>query len=141
MRITRLDLPKCAVGEGPVWDVAEQALYYIDILARKVFRWDPATGGHRTWEVPDIVGSMALREGGGAVVALDSKVTIDNSALFRHPELAESASDTDDLDEQEKMAKERGLIYVCTECEAARGRWRPSCARNAAITGSIGSGR
>jgi succinyl-CoA synthetase beta subunit len=46
------------------------------------------------------------------VVALDAKVTIDNSALFRHPELAENAADTDDLDEQEKMAKERGLTYV-----------------------------
>ena len=74
MRISRLDLPKCQVGEGPVWDEAEQALYYIDILARRVFRWDPATGDHRSWEVPDIVGSMALREGGGAVVALGSGV-------------------------------------------------------------------
>jgi succinyl-CoA synthetase beta subunit len=46
------------------------------------------------------------------VVALDAKVTIDNSALFRHPELAENAADTDDLDEQEKMASERGLTYV-----------------------------
>ena len=46
------------------------------------------------------------------VVALDAKVTIDNSALFRHPELAETTSATDDLDEQEKMAKERGLTYV-----------------------------
>ena len=74
MEITRLDLPKCKVGEGPVWDVAEQALYYIDILERKVFRWDPATGEHRAWDVPDIVGSMALREGGGAIVALGSGV-------------------------------------------------------------------
>ena len=43
MQITKLDLPHCAVGEGPVWDIAEQALYYIDILEKKVFRWDPAT--------------------------------------------------------------------------------------------------
>ena len=70
MEITRLDLPKCKVGEGPVWDVAEQALFYIDILARKVFRWDPATDEHRTWDVPDIVGSMALREAGVALLAL-----------------------------------------------------------------------
>ena len=74
MEITRLDLPKCVVGEGPVWDVAEQALYYIDILTRKVFRWDPASGDHRTWDVPDIIGSMALREAGGAVLALGTGV-------------------------------------------------------------------
>jgi sugar lactone lactonase YvrE len=32
MLITKLDLPRCKVGEGPVWDVAEQALYYIDFV-------------------------------------------------------------------------------------------------------------
>ena len=74
MRITKLDLPRCSIGEGPVWDVAEQALYYIDILEKKVFRWDPASGEHRTWPVPDIIGSMALREQGGAVLALGDGV-------------------------------------------------------------------
>ena len=74
MQITKLDLPRCKVGEGPVWDVAEQALYYIDIVERKVFRWDPANGDHKSWDVPDMIGSMALRGGGpkpaGAIVAL-----------------------------------------------------------------------
>lgn len=78
MRITRADLPKCKVGEGPVWDIAEQALYYIDILDRKVFRWDPATGALSQWDVPQIIGSMALRQQGGAVVALgDGVYTLD----------------------------------------------------------------
>ncbi len=74
MKVTRLDLPRCKVGEGPVWDVAEQALYYIDILEKKVFRWRPETGDHRAWDVPDMIGSMALREVGGAIVALVSGV-------------------------------------------------------------------
>ena len=45
------------------------------------------------------------------VVALDAKVTIDNSALFRHEELADLEDPSDD-DPQERMAKERGLTYV-----------------------------
>ena len=78
MRITQLDLPLCQVGEGPVWDVAEQALYYIDILARKVFRWHLESGDHRTWDVSQMIGSMALREQGGALVALvDGVHTLD----------------------------------------------------------------
>jgi succinyl-CoA synthetase beta subunit len=44
------------------------------------------------------------------VVALDSKVTIDGNALFRHQDLAEIADTVDDP--QEAMAKERGLTYV-----------------------------
>ncbi len=70
MQIKLLDLPRRSVGEGPVWDVEEQALYYIDILEQKVFRWDPANNDHQEWAVPNMIGSMALREGGGAIVAL-----------------------------------------------------------------------
>jgi sugar lactone lactonase YvrE len=57
-----------------VWDVAEQALYYIDIVEKAVFRWDPTSGDVKQWSVPDIIGSMALREQGGAIVALGSGV-------------------------------------------------------------------
>jgi succinyl-CoA synthetase beta subunit len=46
-----------------------------------------------------------------SVKALDAKVTLDDNALYRHPDNAElrdpSAEDT-----QEQMAHERGLIYV-----------------------------
>jgi succinyl-CoA synthetase beta subunit len=45
------------------------------------------------------------------VVALDSKVTIDNNALFRHEELA-GLRDRSAEDPQEQMAKEKGLTYV-----------------------------
>jgi len=45
------------------------------------------------------------------IVALDSKATIDNNSLFRHPELAE-LSDKSAEDPQEAMAKEKGLTYV-----------------------------
>jgi succinyl-CoA synthetase beta subunit len=48
---------------------------------------------------------------GGDVIALDSKVTIDNSALFRHEELA-GLEDPSAEDPQEQMAREKGLTYV-----------------------------
>lgn len=47
----------------------------------------------------------------GEVILLDSKVTIDGNALYRHPELHE-LSDGVAEDPQEAMAKERGLTYV-----------------------------
>ena len=45
------------------------------------------------------------------VVALDAKVTLDDSALFRHPGNAE-LRDVSGEDPQERMARERGLTYV-----------------------------
>ena len=52
---------------------------------------------------------------GRDIVALDAKVTIDGTALFRHDELAEVVSDDPDQDPQERMAKERGLTYVALD--------------------------
>jgi succinyl-CoA synthetase beta subunit len=45
------------------------------------------------------------------VKALDAKVTLDDNALFRHPDNAE-LRDPSREDPQERMAKERGLTYV-----------------------------
>ena len=47
----------------------------------------------------------------GQVRALDGKVTLDDSALFRHPGL-EELRDTFAVDPQEQEAKERGLNYI-----------------------------
>jgi succinyl-CoA synthetase beta subunit len=48
---------------------------------------------------------------GGDVIALDAKVTIDNSALYRHEDLA-GLEEGFIEDPQERMAKEKGLTYV-----------------------------
>jgi len=45
------------------------------------------------------------------LVALDAKVTLDDNALYRHPENAE-LRDLSGEDPQERMAKERHLTYV-----------------------------
>ncbi len=70
MKIRRTNAPKCLVGDGPGWDVREQALYQVDIVGKVVHRYDPARATTRTWNVGNIIGAMALRESGGAVVAL-----------------------------------------------------------------------
>jgi succinyl-CoA synthetase beta subunit len=49
--------------------------------------------------------------GDGRVVALDAKVTLDDSAAFRHPEWAEWRP-TQVLDDRERMAREHGLNYI-----------------------------
>jgi len=61
---------RAVLGESPVWAAEEQALYWCDILAPALHRFDPATGALRTWPMPEPIGSFGLRERGGAVVAL-----------------------------------------------------------------------
>jgi L-arabinonolactonase len=60
------------VGEGALWDVRQQALFWVDIPRGRLHRFDPATGHNRTWDMGEPIGCLALRERGGAVVALQS---------------------------------------------------------------------
>jgi len=61
---------------------------------------------------PMIVTPGSAADGGGREVkALDAKVTLDDNALFRHPDNA-TLRDLSQEDPQERMAKERGLTYV-----------------------------
>jgi sugar lactone lactonase YvrE len=60
------------LGEGPLWDGQERRLYWVDIKGCQVHRFDPATGRDERWATPEPVGSLAVRAGGGLVVALRS---------------------------------------------------------------------
>jgi sugar lactone lactonase YvrE len=61
---------RAELGECPVWAADEQALYWVDIRAPALHRFDPASGATRTWPMPSRIGSFALRASGGAVVTL-----------------------------------------------------------------------
>jgi sugar lactone lactonase YvrE len=63
---------KTILGEGPIWDVDEQRLYWIDSFGCKIWRCTPLGHEIETWDVPGRIGSMALRRGGGAVLSLES---------------------------------------------------------------------
>lgn len=58
------------LGEGPLWDVKEQRLYWIDSTAAEISSCRADGSDIRRYFVPRHIGSMALREQGGAVVAL-----------------------------------------------------------------------
>jgi L-arabinonolactonase len=58
------------LGEGPLWDAREQRLYWIDSYGPAIHSADAAGGDRRSWTVPEPIGSMALREKGGAILAL-----------------------------------------------------------------------
>lgn len=95
MNIERVSAPQGQVAEGPVWDVDEQALYWIDIIGKTVFRYSPATKQTQQWSVPNIIGSMAVRQQGGLIVALaDGIYSLDVHSgdcclMATHPDLNE----------------------------------------------------
>lgn len=63
-----------AVGESPVWLASEQALYWVDIPARKLHRWQAGSGQVRHWNTLEMLGCIAPHIGGGWVCAMETGV-------------------------------------------------------------------
>jgi len=60
------------LGEVPVWDVEEQALYWVDIENSLLQKLTPSTGEVQRWTLPERLCAFALRRAGGLIVALAS---------------------------------------------------------------------
>ena len=64
------------LGEGPLWDVREQALYWVDIRKPAVRRYDIGNRKLTAWTTPEMVGSLAVRKEGGLLLALKSALAL-----------------------------------------------------------------
>ncbi len=63
------------LGESPIWDPEDGKLYWVDGTGPRVgnpsiWRMDPRNGAVETWHTQMDVGALALRKGGGAVLAM-----------------------------------------------------------------------
>lgn len=47
------------LAEGPLWQAAENAVYFVDIKGRRIHRLSAATGERQTWQAPDQPGFIA----------------------------------------------------------------------------------
>ena len=66
---------KMVLGEGPVWVEREQALYWLDIKGRKIFRLGE-DGARSEWPTPFRVGCIAPRAGGGFIAGTDQGIAL-----------------------------------------------------------------
>jgi sugar lactone lactonase YvrE len=58
------------LGEGIFWCPAERALYWVDVpMPSCLHRWDPKTGDHKTWAMPEMITSLAKRNDGTLLIA------------------------------------------------------------------------
>lgn len=61
-----------ATGECPVWNVGEQALYWVDIPARKLNRWSPLDNRQQSWEAPEMLACIASYGDGSWLAGMES---------------------------------------------------------------------
>lgn len=63
-----------AVGESPVWLASEQALYWVDIPNRGLYRWQATSGKVHHWNTLEMVGCIAPHLTGGWVCAMETGI-------------------------------------------------------------------
>lgn len=61
---------RAALGECPIWSEEERVLYWVDIDAPALNRFDPQSERFSSVAMPSPIGSFALCEGGGFLLAL-----------------------------------------------------------------------
>ena len=61
----------CRLGEGPVWSAGEGALYWLDILGRRLLRRAPTDNETHQWHLPVRVSALAVRPAGPLLMACE----------------------------------------------------------------------
>ena len=83
------------VGESPLWDAAQRALWWVDIEACAIRRLRLGDEPLQSWTLPERVACVALHADGGLVAALETRIvhaalgtdgtsTLATLALARH---------------------------------------------------------
>ncbi|MDB5842537.1 MAG: gluconolactonase [Herminiimonas sp.] len=80
------DTPRCiwdahaALGEGPLWSTREQALYWVDILNRRLHRYAPASEERRSWQFDQEISAAAERQDAAGLI-----ITLRHGPAFFDP--------------------------------------------------------
>ena len=98
MKVAPVTEARCHLGEGPVWDPRESALYWVDSLAPALYRLDYASRQVDCWSLPAAsLGSLAPRERGGLILAMDRGLYAFDTDSGRVSTIAEPLAERDGL--------------------------------------------
>ncbi|MFK5974830.1 MAG: SMP-30/gluconolactonase/LRE family protein [Flavobacteriaceae bacterium] len=68
----------CELGEGPIWDLSNQLICWLDIINGEIHEWSPNDRSLNTISVGQMIGSMAISTDGNFVAALENGFGIVN---------------------------------------------------------------
>jgi sugar lactone lactonase YvrE len=64
---------RCELGEGPLWSARDNAVYWVDILRERLYRYSPNDESVQSWSVPGKIGwVIERREKPGFIAGLQS---------------------------------------------------------------------
>jgi sugar lactone lactonase YvrE len=69
----------CELGEGPVWDEANQCILWLDIKRGEIHEYDPSLSTHKSFYVGEMIGCISPREKGGFIAGLENGIAFIDS--------------------------------------------------------------
>src|SRR5699024_9161334 len=116
------------LGEGAVWDVEDQALWWVDITGGAVHRHDPL-GSDTSWQVGEDVGCLALRQQGGLVLATRSGFHFFDTQTGTKTPISDPEADREESRFNDGTTDPRGRFWAGTmkdrgEREPVSSFWR-----------------
>ena len=78
-KVEKLAAENALVGEGPMWDVDSQTLYWIDIQGGRFWNFDPATGENKLLHNSYNIAGVGRNKSGGLTVGTWEGVQLWNS--------------------------------------------------------------
>jgi sugar lactone lactonase YvrE len=108
------------LGEAPIWDVREQAFYWADIRNSLVRRYDWATRRVEQWTLPEMVGSLAVRESGGLLLAMRPSVALFDPASGRLETIAAPEAGRDNMRFNDGKCDRQGRFWAGTMDDDSR---------------------
>lgn len=70
MQVSLVADSRCSCGEGPLWHPEERRLYFVDIDAGALLRYDPATGTYERLFDGEALGGFTIQEDGSLLLFL-----------------------------------------------------------------------
>ncbi|MBT3358698.1 MAG: SMP-30/gluconolactonase/LRE family protein [Rhodospirillales bacterium] len=109
------------LGEGPIWDAAEQAVYFVDIKQDCVHRYTPSTGEAKTWQFERQICSVTRRSRGGFVATTRHSFAFLDLAAGKVEEIAPVDIDNPDMRFNDAKADGRGRLWAGTMDDTESG--------------------
>jgi sugar lactone lactonase YvrE/DNA-binding IclR family transcriptional regulator len=102
------------LAEGPVWSQTEQRLYWVDILAPSVHRFDPATRQNEETPMPRLVSAVVPRRGGGLAALTQNGLEAFDFASGRLDPLVHPEADIPDNRPNDGKCDRAGRLWFGT---------------------------
>lgn len=108
------------LGESPIWSCAEQALYWIDSRAPRIYRLDPSTLDVQSCEAASVIGCIAFRASGGLIAATAEGIFAVDFATGATELLAAPANEPATNRFNDGRCDRRGRLWAGTMSDVSR---------------------